>query len=265
MDEWARYRRRPDQLLGLASPLGEQHFHGPGYVFPEWFIPGSGVLGLTAPWLSLPYGPGSLPVQVTPEAEEDPISVSSSGTAHIGSVQLLGFTFRSEDGDYDNSLNAYVYVDGQLAGMASKLDYDVPEYWEADPGYQFEFALPVHTTGHKEVEIFVTNGADTFTAYTTIKVEESPFTDDYQFLKSLWNGLFDRDPVSSEYKRYFYKLEDESMTREQVIEDLWRKKEFKAARDALLAHKTLNGVWEEVPHRPFHHFTNRIYKRLWLR
>ena len=123
---------------GWRRHWAEQHFHGPGYVFPEWFIQDQNYWALPPPWLSLPYGPGSLPVQVTPEAEEDPISVSSSGTAHIGSVQLLDFTFRSEDREYDNDLNAYVYVDGQLAGMATKLDYDVPEYWEADPGYQFE-------------------------------------------------------------------------------------------------------------------------------
>ena len=185
-------------------------------------------------------------MQVSPEAEEDPISVSSSGTAHIGSVQLLDFTFRSEDREYDNDLNAYVYVDGQLAGMATKLAYDVPEYWEADPGYQFEFSLPVHTTGHKEVEIFVTNGADTFTAYTTIKVEESPFTDDYQFLKSLWNGLFDREPEIAELGAIMGRLSSFEYNRNQIFEQLRLTQEFVKARNILLLRKTLFGRWDTV-------------------
>jgi hypothetical protein len=232
---------------GWRRHWAEQHFHGPGYVFPEWFIQDQDYWALPPPWLSLPYGPGAVPIQVAPEVEEDPISVSISGTAHIGSVQLLDFTFRSEDREYEDDLNAYVYVDGQLAGIATKLDYDVPEYWEADPGYQFEFALPVHTTGDKEVEIFVTNGADTFTTYTTIKVEESPFTDDYQFLKSLWNGLFDRDPESAEINAYLAGLRNGSMTRPQVIEHIRTQQEFITSRDVLLTHKTLHGVWEKLP------------------
>ena len=51
---------------GWRRHWAEQHFHRPGYVFPEWFIQDPEYRALPPPWLSLPYGPGSLPVQGYP-------------------------------------------------------------------------------------------------------------------------------------------------------------------------------------------------------
>lgn len=122
-----------------------------------------------------------------------------------------------------------------------------PSFGRQTRGYQFEFALPVHTAGQKEIEIFVTNGADTFSAYTTVNGEDSPLTDDYQFLKALWNGLFDRNPEGPEINDYLAALRNSSMTRPQVIEHIRSQQEFITSRDILLTHKTLHGVWEKLP------------------
>jgi hypothetical protein len=69
---------------GWRRHWAEQHFHGPGYVFPEWFIQDQDYWALPPPWLSLPYGPGAVPMEVAPEAEGDPISLSSRNSAVIG-------------------------------------------------------------------------------------------------------------------------------------------------------------------------------------
>ena len=232
---------------GWRRHWAEQHFHGPGYVFPEWFIQDQDYWALPPPWLSLPYGPGAVPVEVHTEPEKESISITGGGNVDIGQVGLLGVTYRSVDGDYDDDLKVSVYVDNQFAGYATRLEYEEPEFWEEDPGYKFEFVLPVHTSGTKEVEFYILDGDRTYSAYASVNGEESPLTDDYQFLKSLWNGLFDRDPEGAEINAYLAGLRNGSMTRQQVIEYIRTQQEFITSRDILLTHKTLHGVWEKLP------------------
>ena len=231
---------------GWRRHWAEQHFHGPGYVFPEWFIQDQDYWALPPPWLSLPYGPGAVPVQVNAEPEKESISITASSTVDIGQVGLLGLTYRSVDGDYDDDLKVSVYLDDQFAGYATMLEYEEPEFWEEDPGYEFEFVLPVHTSGTKEVEFYILDGDRTFTAYTSVNGEESPLTDHYQFLKQLWNSIYDRDPQSAEINAYLFALGNGSMNRAQVIEILRTSGEFANARDLLLTSKTLHGVWKTL-------------------
>ena len=222
---------------GWRRHWAEQHFHGPGYVFPEWFIQDQDYWALPPPWLSLPYGPGAVPVEVHTEPEKESISITGGGNVDIGQVGLLGVTYRSVDGDYDDDLKVSVYVDNQFAGYATRLEYEEPEFWEEDPGYKFEFVLPVHTSGTKEVEFYILDGDRTYSAYASVNGEESPLTDDYQFLKSLWNGLFDRDPEGAEINAYLAGLRNGSMTRQQVIENIRTQQEFITSRDVLLTIK----------------------------
>ena len=159
---------------GWRRHWAEQHFHGPGYVFPEWFIQDQDYWALPPPWLSLPYGPGAVPVEVHTEPEKESISITGGGNVDIGQVGLLGVTYRSVDGDYDDDLKVSVYVDDQFAGYATRLEYEEPEFWEEDPGYKFEFVLPVHTSGTKEVEFYILDGDRTFSAIASVNGEESP-------------------------------------------------------------------------------------------
>ena len=231
---------------GWRRHWAEQHFHRPGYVFPEWFIQDQDYWALPPPWLSLPYQPGALPVLVTPDYEEEAISIISSSKLYLGSVELVSFTFRSEDREYDSSLSASVFVDGQFAGNATKLDYDTPQFWEQDPGHQFEFTLPVHTTGVKEVEIFISNGGDSFTTYTTVQVEESPLTDHFKFLNYLWSGLYDRGLFSFELSEFSEDFESGILSHEALIDKLRDRQEFIKARNMLIGQKTIDGEWHKI-------------------
>ena len=91
------------------------------------------------------------------------------------------------------------------------------------------------------------NGSEVETREGTVAVAHSPATDDYEFLRALYLGLYDRAPESAEIGRYMAGLRDGSLTRAQVIEELRCLDEFVNARDILLTHKTLHGIWEELP------------------
>ena len=98
-----------------------------------------------------------------------------------------------------------------------------------------------------EIEFLVINGNETFSESKTVSVSSNPIKDEYEFLKSLWNGLFDRDPKGAEINAYLSGLRNGSMTRPQVIEHIRTQQEFINSRDVLLTHKTLHGVWEKLP------------------
>ncbi len=243
-DEWMSGQGISGDRLnywGWKRHWAEQHFHGPGYVFPEWFIQDQEYWALPPPWLSLPYGPGALPVEVHTE----PLVLSASST-YLGGVGEISATYKSESGSYDSNIRALVYIDGSYAGDADLLPRTPPGPGEEDPGQSFTYDIPARNLGGYEVEFIIINDDETASTTTSISVTASPLTSNLDFIKALYLGLFDREPHSSEYKRYFYKLEDGLMTREQVLKDLRERSEFINARNALLAYKTVNGSWAKT-------------------
>ncbi len=170
----------------------------------------------------------------------------SASPAYLGTDATISATYKSPTGSYDSNLRALVYVNGDYVGDAILSSYVAPLPWEEDPGQSFTYDLPARNLNGYEVEIIIINGDETASTTTSISVSASPLTSNLEFIKALYLGLFDREPHSSEYKRYFYKLEDGSMTREQVLKDLRERSEFINARNALLAYKTVNGSWAET-------------------
>ena len=155
-------------------------------------------------------------------------------------------TYKSESGSYDPNIRALVYIDGSYAGDADLLPRTPPGLGEEDPGQSFSYDLLARNLNGYEVEFIIINGDETASTRTRISVSASPLSSNLEYIKALYLGLFDREPHSSEYKRYFYKLEDGSMTRELVLKDFCERAEFIKARNGLLAYKTVNGSWAET-------------------
>ena len=166
-----------------------------------------------------------------------------------GGVSTLYATFKSPNGlgTYESDLSVMVFVNGIFADYAIQYPYERPMFWEEDPGYKFSFDLEARSRENYEIEFLVINGNETFSESKTISVSSNPIKDEYEFLKSLWNGLFDRDPEGAEINAYLAGLRNGSMTRQQVIEYIRTQQEFITSRDILLTHKTLHGVWEKLP------------------
>ena len=74
----------------------------------------------------------------------------------------------------------------------------------------------------------------------------SPVTDDEEFIKLLFTGLYSRSPEPYELSQNLQLLQDRIYTREQIIERLRTDFEFTKARNILLAHKTLKGEWKKI-------------------
>ena len=156
-------------------------------------------------------------------------------------------TYKSESGSYDSNIRALVYIDGSYAGDADLLPRTPPGPGEEDPGQSFTYDIPARNLGGYEVEFIIINDDETASTVLQLEVKASPLSDDYEFLKALWNGLFDRDPEGAEINAYLAGLRNGSMTRQQVIEYIRTQQEFITSRDVLLTHKTLHGVWEKLP------------------
>ncbi|MDB3958773.1 Ig-like domain-containing protein [Opitutales bacterium] len=244
-DEWMSGQGISGDRLnywGWKRHWAEQHFHGPGYVFPEWFIQDQEYWALPPPWLSLPYGPGALPVEVHTE----PLVLTASST-YLGGVGEISGTYKSESGSYDSNIRALVYIDGSYAGDAGLLPRTPPGPGEEDPGQSFTYDIPARNLGGYEVEFIIIDGGSTSSTVLQLEVNASPLSDDYEFVKALWNGLFDRNPESAEINAYLAGLGNGSITRSQVFKHVRTREEFITARDILLGYKTLHGQWQELP------------------
>ena len=147
------------------------------------------------------------------------LEILQQGTGVIGSDVVLHATYRSPTRDYSDDIYASVYIDDQFAGYATLQEYEQPEFWEDDPGYVFEFSYPANLPGVQQIEIYVTNGDESSTAYAAALIEESALTDHYEFLTDLWNGLFGRSPEDFEYERYFTRLRDGNLTRTKFLKN----------------------------------------------
>jgi len=179
-------------------------------------------------------------------APEQSLTVGQSNI-YTGGTISVNSSFKSPSGDYDPDIRAMVFINSLYEGDAEKLPRTPPSLGQEDPGQSFLFETIARGVGRYDVEIVILNGTETTSAISTITISESPLTDDYQFLKALWNGLFDRDPVSTEINGYLAGLQNGSMTRPHVIEHIRIQQEFITSRDVLLTHKTLHGVWERLP------------------
>ena len=181
-------------------------------------------------------------VDKSPPQENTPYYAFTHGVAN------LEHSFIAPDGNYEN-LAINVLVDGKYAGDAEILAVDQQEvdFWNEDLGVKFSFTIFNPVSGTREIQWLITSGDETYTVTRELFVEDSAILDDYEFLKQLWNGIYDRDPQSAEINAYLFALGNGSMNRAQVIEILRTSGEFANARDLLLTSKTLHGVWKTLP------------------
>ena len=177
---------------------------------------------------------------------EEPLVLSAS-SAYLGGVGEISATYKSESGSYDSNIRALVYIDGSYAGDAGLLPRTPPGPGEEDPGQSFTYDIPARNLGGYEVEFIIIDGGSTASTVLQLEVNASPLSDDYEFLKALWNGLFDRNPEGAEINAYLAGLGNGSITRSQVLKHVRTREEFITARDILLGHKTLHGQWQELP------------------
>ena len=180
------------------------------------------------------------------EEPEQPLVLSAS-SAYLGGVGEISATYKSESGSYDSNIRALVYIDGSYAGDAGLLPRTPPGPGEEDPGQSFTYDIPARNLGGYEVEFIIIDGGSTASTVLQLEVNASPLSDDYEFLKALWNGLFDRNPEGAEINAYLAGLGNGSITRSQVLKHVRTREEFITARDILLGHKTLHGQWQELP------------------
>ena len=180
-------------------------------------------------------------------AEPEQPLVLSASSAYLGGVGEISGTYKSESGSYDSNIRALVYIDGSYAGDADLLPRTPPGPGEEDPGQSFTYDIPARNLGGYEVEFIIIDGGSTASTVLQLEVNASPLSDDYEFLKALWNGLFDRNPEGAEINAYLAGLGNGSITRSQVLKHVRTREEFITARDILLGHKTLHGQWQELP------------------
>ena len=136
-----------------------------------------------------------------------------------------------------------VYINGVYVSDADLLPRSIPSPGEDDPGLGLTFDMDARNLLGYDIEIIVVNGDETASASTRLEVSQTPLLDEIEFLNSLYQGLFQRNPESYESGYFYFDLRDGIITREDVIQKLLTT-EFKKARDMLVAHKTLTGEWK---------------------
>ena len=103
-----------------------------------------------------------------------------------------------------------VFINGLYEGDAIKMPRTPPLLGRKTRD-SLLFLKRKHGVGY-EVEFLILNGNETSSATSNITISESPLTDDYLFLKSLWNGLYDRDPVGPEINPFLSGLRNGSIS-----------------------------------------------------
>ena len=176
----------------------------------------------------------------------EPLTLTADSTTYLGGVADVSALYKSADGSYDAGIKAYVYVNGQYAGEADMLPRTEPGVGEDDPGQGFTFDLNANAVGSQEVEFVIVNGDETATATVYVNVDESPLTDDLEFIRALYQGLYYREPLGFELGEFYNRLKAGELTREQLIEELRDRGEFVKARDILLSHKSFDGEWDTI-------------------
>ena len=178
------------------------------------------------------------------ETQEDAITILvSPPSSFLGGFSTIKGNFKSPSGSYDPNIRIEGYVNGMFAGSATILPYTPPAPGQIDPGYSFEFQFPARKVGLSEIELVVINGAETRSMNSTFEVEHSPITDNVKFIESVYETMFQRPPALFELNEWIYPLEDGSMTKAQLFDELRCRKEFRKAVNIMLSHKTLWGDW----------------------
>ena len=111
-------------------------------------------------------------------------------------------------------------MNGQYAGEADKLPRTEPGLGEDDPGQGFTFDFNANAVGAQEVEFIIVNGDDTANATVYVNVDESPLTDDLEFIRACIQGLYDPGPKFFEIGQFYTRLQSGEITRAQLIEEL---------------------------------------------
>ena len=156
------------------------------------------------------------------EEPEQALVVEDSEVFVGGTISVLS-TYKSPNGptSYHPEISATVFINGRYEGEATKMPRTPPLPGQEDPGQSFIFETKARGVGNYEVEFLIINGDDeTSTATANITISESPLTDDYLFLTSLWNGMFDRDPQAFEISKFLRELSVGSITRAQSLDSL---------------------------------------------
>ena len=178
------------------------------------------------------------------ETQEDAITILvSPPSSFLGGFSTITGNFKSPSVLYDPNIRIEGYVNGMFAGSATILPYTPPAPGQIDPGYSFEFQFPARKVGLSEIELVVINGAETRSMNSTFEVEHSPITDNVKFIESVYETMFQRPPALFELNEWIYPLEDGSMTKAQLFDELRCRKEFRKAVNIMLSHKTLWGDW----------------------
>ena len=151
---------------------------------------------------------------------EEPLSLSTPDGTYLGGIAEITALYKSPTENYDSSIQAHVYIDSEYAGTATKLPRFEPAPGDEDPGIAFTYDLATETAGSLNVELVIVNGGETASMSEALQVDESPLTDDLEFLLALWEGLFDRKPKGAEINGYLAALRNGSMSRQQVISKL---------------------------------------------
>ena len=133
------------------------------------------------------------------KAPEHALTVDNS-EVFVGGTLSVSSNFKSPGGanNYRDDIRALVFINGLYEGDATKMPRTPPLLGQDDPGQSFIFEKEARGVGSYEVELLILNGDETSSATANITISKSPLTDDYLFLKSLWNGLYDRDPQTFE-------------------------------------------------------------------
>ena len=72
-------------------------------------------------------------------------------------------------------------------------------------------------------------------------------SNEINFLKGLWKGLFDREPEYPEIIPYYAALRNGSISISQLITEISLSQEFINARNHMILYKTLRGKWGTIP------------------
>ena len=157
---------------------------------------------------------------------------------HQGGQLEIYSNYKSPSKNYSN-IEAYVYLNDKYLGEAEMLPYTPPGPDGVDAGQNIYFEFSARALGEQELTVVVINGSETESVSSASYCYPKPVTDDEEFIKLLFTGLYSRSPEPYELSENLQLLQDRIYTREQIIERLRTDFEFTKARNIILAHKTL--------------------------
>ena len=140
-----------------------------------------------------------------------------SGLVHQGGQLEIYSNYKSPSKNYSN-IEAYVYLNDKYLGEAEMLPYTPPGPDGVDAGQNIYFEFSARALGEQELTVVVINGSETESVSSPLTVTPSPVTDDEEFIKLLFTGLYSRSPEPYELSENLQLLQDRIYTWEQIIE-----------------------------------------------